>query len=164
MAIRSWREKASLICFHFCMLSRDTHRPLLFPSRMKMPSSGHHPHGLPWGWQKGCKSSVWLTSDYFHLFWYRMKYTHFVIHISLQMSFYGSAKSHKRARVCPSSVLPFWTQLHISEKRSATKICNVQIKVYVCSSFATQKYLLWNHLDAPCFFSLWHTVISQVLG
>lgn len=90
--------------------------------------------------------------ELFNLLLYRMRYTHFVIHISLQMSFYGSAKSHKRALAFPSIVLPFWTQLHFSKKHSATKICNVQTKVSVRSSFATCKLFIIGSLRCTLFF------------
>lgn len=139
-----------------------THRlPPYFPGGWGLTGTGHGiiPTACHGGWQKGCKSSVWLAVNYFPLFWYRMRYTHLVIHIGLQMPFY-SLKISQACTCISQHRSPFWTQLHVSEKHSATKICNVQTKVSVC----TCKYLLWDHPDAPYSFSSWHTIISQVLG
>lgn len=64
----------------------------------------------------------------------------------------------------PAAYCPFGPNCMFLKNTWATKICNVQTKVSVCSSFATCKYLLWDHPEAPCSCSPWHTIISQVLG
>lgn len=98
----------------------------------------HHHHGLTQGLAERLQELSLAGLNYFNLFWYRMRYTHFVIHTGLQMPFY-SQLNHKRALAFPSWDCPFGPNCmflkNIQPPKSAMcKPKSVHLQVFIMGS------------------------------